>query len=318
MKVLVTGGNQGIGFALCRQLVLEHGCHVLLSARTAQKGIDAVAEIQKAIDDDAAAKGDCKGSVEFLQMDTSDDASVTAAAATYQNTHAEDAEDAKDAKSPKLDAIVNNAGIGIKTGKSESVMNTNLYGVKRVCDAFLPFLETNGGRVVNVGSGAGPIYVKSLTTDDDDTDDQRFLCEGGSGASSSSSSGDKAFTWEDIDNYAKTHADAACKNTNDFVGEYGLSKALLSVYTTLLARQNPTMLISCITPGFINTQLTAGYGSKKGPAEGTLAIKKCLLEDLPHGSGWYYGSDGVRSPYHFMRSPGEPEYDGINPFQSKE
>ena len=30
-------------------------------------------------------------------------------------------------------------------------------------------------------------------------------------------------------------------------------------------------------------------------------------------SGWYYGSDGVRSPLHFMRNPGEPAYDGVVP-----
>ena len=27
----------------------------------------------------------------------------------------------------------------------------------------------------------------------------------------------------------------------------------------------------------------------------------------------YYGSDGMRSPYHFMRNPGEPVYDGVPP-----
>ena len=30
-------------------------------------------------------------------------------------------------------------------------------------------------------------------------------------------------------------------------------------------------------------------------------------------SGWYYGSDGARSPLHFMRNPGEPAYDGVVP-----
>jgi len=291
MKVLVTGGNQGIGFALCQQLALEHGCHIVLSARTAQKGIDAVAELQKAID---SADDNCQGSVEFLQLDTGNDASVKAAAEAYQAKHGDS----------KLGAIVNNAGIGLKTGANESTLNTNLHGVKRVCDAFLPLLETNGGRIVNVGSGAGPTYVKSLT----DTDDLRFLCAGGTTSADN-------ITWENIDDYAKKHAED-CKSVN--VGQYGLSKALLSVYTTLLARQCPTLVVSCITPGFINTQLTAGYGSKKDPSEGTLAIKKCLLEDLPRGSGWYYGSDGVRSQYHFLRNPGEPEYDGINPFEAKQ
>ena len=46
---------------------------------------------------------------------------------------------------------------------------------------------------------------------------------------------------------------------------------------------------------------------------GTLAIKKCLFDMPKEESGWYYGSDGVRSPLHFMRNPGEPAYDGVVP-----
>ena len=46
---------------------------------------------------------------------------------------------------------------------------------------------------------------------------------------------------------------------------------------------------------------------------GTLAIKKCLFDMPQEESGWYYGSDGVRSPLHFMRNPGEPAYDGVVP-----
>ena len=58
--------------------------------------------------------------------------------------------------------------------------------------------------------------------------------------------------------------------------------------------------------------MTAGYGASKTPEEGTVAIKHLLLGSLK-GNGWYYGSDAVRSPYHFMRNPGEPEYDGVPP-----
>ena len=42
-------------------------------------------------------------------------------------------------------------------------------------------------------------------------------------------------------------------------------------------------------------------------------VTTSLFGDL-EGNGFYYGSDAVRSPYHFMRNPGEPEYDGVNPF----
>ena len=278
MKVLVTGGNQGIGYALCRQLAVDHNCHVLLSARSSQKGKDAVSKIETAI---AGAPG-CQGSVDFLQLDCTDDASVAAAAETYAGTLATDG---------PLGAIVNNAGIGLMT--TGDILDTNLYGTKRVCDKFLPFLDESKGRIVNVCSGSGPMYVGSVRSGAD----RAFLCGGPTGDA----------TWEQIDTYAKEHL-------NGSGDPYGLSKALLSVYTGVLARQYPKLMVSAITPGFIDTQLTAGWGASKSPDEGTLAIKKCLFEDLKYGSGWYYGSDGVRSPYHFMRNPGQPEYDGVNPF----
>ena len=37
-KIIVTGGNAGIGFALCKQLVIEHGCHVFMGSRNAERG----------------------------------------------------------------------------------------------------------------------------------------------------------------------------------------------------------------------------------------------------------------------------------------
>ena len=30
-SILVTGGNAGIGLALCRQLAVDHGCHVFMA-----------------------------------------------------------------------------------------------------------------------------------------------------------------------------------------------------------------------------------------------------------------------------------------------
>eukprot|EP00532_Pseudo-nitzschia_australis_P013573 CAMPEP_0168224994 /NCGR_PEP_ID=MMETSP0140_2-20121125/12421_1 /TAXON_ID=44445 /ORGANISM="Pseudo-nitzschia australis, Strain 10249 10 AB" /LENGTH=144 /DNA_ID=CAMNT_0008155541 /DNA_START=509 /DNA_END=943 /DNA_ORIENTATION=+ len=143
-----------------------------------------------------------------------------------------------------------------------------------------------------MGSGSGPMYVSSVRG----KEDRAMLCSGPEGQ----------VTWKDIEEHAKN-------NLSESVA-YGLSKGLLACYTCVLSRQYPNLAISCVTPGFIDTQMTAGWGASKKPEQGTLAIRKCLFEPLKHGSGWYYGSDGIRSPYHFMRSPGEPEYDGVNPF----
>ena len=61
-------------------------------------------------------------------------------------------------------------------------------------------------------------------------------------------------------------------------------------------------VIMCIQPlinaahrsaGFIDTKLTSGFGATKTPAEGTVAIKHCLFDELG-GNGWY--ADSYRDP----------------------
>lgn len=64
--------------------------------------------------------------------------------------------------------------------------------------------------------------------------------------------------------------------------------------------------------GWIKTKMTAGTAASKEPHEGTVSLKRCLFDDLPC-SGWFWGSDGKRSPLHYMRNPGEPEYNGVLP-----
>src|ERR1700677_5264181 len=62
--ILVTGANKGIGLEICRQLA-RLGHHVILSARSAERGEKAVKDI---------ARGGLKA--EFLLLDTADEASI--------------------------------------------------------------------------------------------------------------------------------------------------------------------------------------------------------------------------------------------------
>lgn len=273
--ILVTGGNDGIGLALCRQLATEHGCRVLMGSRNKERGETAVASI-------SLPEG-CGGSVEMVQVDVSEDGAVKSAAEAVAGLLGE----------AKLYAIVNNAGIGLSANLTpQQVVNTNLFGTKRVCDAFLPLLHPTEGRIVNVGSGGGPNYVSKCPPPA-----QAFLCN-------------PPRSWAEIE--AWVTGEYGLGSPMDMTAGYGVSKALVTCYTMLLAREHPEVLISCITPGYILTKLTAGRGAIKAPEDGTLSLKHALFGDLP-GSGYYYGSDGVRSPLHFMRNPGEPAYDGVPP-----
>jgi len=276
--ILVTGGNDGIGAALCRQLAVEHGCRVLMGARNAERGEVAAAAMAKALPEG------CGGSVELVLMDVADDVSVSKAAAEVAGRLGDD----------KLYAVVNNAGIGLSSAlTSEQVLNTNLVGTKRVCDAFTPMLSPTDGRIVNVGSGGGPNYVNKCPPEA-----QSFLCRAPE-------------SWEEIEAWA--HGEHGLGSAADINGGYGVSKALVACYTMLFAKQQPELLVSVVTPGYIATKLTAGRGATKAPEDGTVSLKHCLFAKL-EGSGYYYGSDAVRSPLHFMRNPGEPAYDGVPPF----
>ena len=48
-SVFVTGGNTGIGEALCRILVRDHGCYVYLGSRNVERGAKAVADIKEQV-----------------------------------------------------------------------------------------------------------------------------------------------------------------------------------------------------------------------------------------------------------------------------
>ena len=76
-----------------------------------------------------------KERVKLLVLDVTSDASVQAALAVVKKEHG------------KIHGLVNNAG-GMGGG-AKNTIDLNLYGVKRVCEAFAPIME-DGGRIVQV------------------------------------------------------------------------------------------------------------------------------------------------------------------------
>lgn len=132
---LITGANKGIGFETARQL-LALGHDVYLGARDAERG-------EKA----AAALG-----ARFVQLDVTDDASVTGALAAIG------------AAAGRLDVLVHNAGIlghGDVDGPTAlRVFDTNAVGIVRVTEAALPLLRKSANpTVVTVSSSAGSFWA---------------------------------------------------------------------------------------------------------------------------------------------------------------
>lgn len=160
----------------------------------------------------------------------------------------------------------------------------------------MPLLQAEGARIVNVGSGAGSGYVGSGAT----TRKHKKILTSLYPPPSA----------EEIDEVVRTGLDS---HPNKDRMAYGLSKAALASWTVAMAATHPNILWSCCTPGFINTKLVAGMGARLQPDD-VIVLKHLLLQPL-EGNGWYYGSDAKRSPYHVMRSPGQPVYDGKEVFR---
>eukprot|EP00931_Biecheleriopsis_adriatica_P107329 TRINITY_DN8167_c0_g2_i1.p1 TRINITY_DN8167_c0_g2~~TRINITY_DN8167_c0_g2_i1.p1 ORF type:complete len:269 (-),score=44.08 TRINITY_DN8167_c0_g2_i1:57-863(-) len=136
-SVFVTGGNSGIGLALCKQLATEDGYYVFMGSRSLERGQEAFDSIG------IAGKG------EVVQCDIANPESVAEAAKTVQ------------AKlSAPLYALINNAGTGGAHGATTDEMyDVNVYGTKCMTDAFLPLLQPEGGRIVCLASGIGGMWL---------------------------------------------------------------------------------------------------------------------------------------------------------------
>ena len=141
---VVTGGNRGIGFEICRQLA-GRGLRVVLTSRDAGLG------------NEAREKLTAEGlDVVFHPLDVDSDDSVAALAAYVEKEQG------------RVDVLINNAGIMIDPSghgvldTSQAIfrktLETNFFGALRMCQAIVPIMQHGHyGRIVNLSSGLGQL-----------------------------------------------------------------------------------------------------------------------------------------------------------------
>ena len=133
--VLITGASSGIGRA-CAEHLQAIGYRVYGTTRRDPAGLPATA-------------------FSLIRMNVDDDDSVAQGL------------DMILAREGRLDAVINNAGIGISgaiedtsLAEARAQFETNFFGTLRVCRRVLPLMRAQGGgRIVNIGSVAGLIGV---------------------------------------------------------------------------------------------------------------------------------------------------------------
>ncbi|KAL7158665.1 hypothetical protein ABFS83_02G159500 [Erythranthe nasuta] len=284
---LVTGGNKGIGFEICRQLASE-GITVLLTARSEKRGIEAQEKLIK--------EYGLSDKVFFHQLDVVGPTSIAAVVEFVRTNFG------------RLDILVNNAGVsGIELEGDVSILqeviegemtsifargtpdevelkasgtviqtfengevcvHTNYYGVKRITEALIPLLQlSDSPRIVNVSSMLGNLKLMSNEWAKRVLSDEENLTE------------DKVD--EVVQEYLKDFKEGTleCNRWPTQLSSYKVSKAALNAYTRCIAKKYPSFRINSVCPGFARTDITSNLGPLSAEEAAESAVELALVPD---------------------------------------
>ncbi|CAN1729016.1 (+)-neomenthol dehydrogenase, partial [Linum perenne] len=253
---VVTGGNKGIGYEICKQLA-SNGILVVLTARDRDRGLQAV---QQLIEHDSSLADN----IVFQQLDVTNTSSISSLASFIKTQFG------------KLDILVSTTKINWnevtinKYELAEECLKTNYYGPNQMVETFLPLLQlSDSPRIVNVSSMAGTLKVVKNEWAIGVLGDADNLAE------------------ETVEVVLKRFMEdfkeglLETKGWPSFSPTYCVSKACLNAYTRIIAKKYPNFCINCVCPGFVKTDINLQVGPKtteegaKGPV---------MLALLPDGS----------------------------------
>ncbi|MCL7049801.1 hypothetical protein MKW94_000645 [Papaver nudicaule] len=300
---VVTGGNKGIGFEICKQLA-SNGVLVVLTSRDIKKGLEAVENL-------ISSTGVSEKYVVFHQLDVLNPLTISSLA------------DFIKIRFRKLDILVNNAGVsgnfiddvdryvamqqGIIGEKSketadrlieeleqqemkelfkesyelaEQCLKTNYYGVKSVTEVLIPLLQlSDSPRIVNLSSMYGTIKNVSNEKSIEVLADVDQLTE------------------ERIDGVAnsflKDYKEDVLETNGwpDSSSAYKISKACVNAYTRILAKKFSTFCVNSVCPGWVATDFNYNIGIYTAEQGAKNAVTLALLPDNGRPSGQFFDRD---------------------------
>ena len=244
-RILVTGGNSGVGYESVKQLSLQQpDSTILLGTRSLVNGQTAIQRMRE-----QAGSAHRFDNVTPLVLDVADQSSIERAVAQVQAEHG------------RLNTLVHNAGtsnlalVQYANGRVPStreVMAVNVHGVRHTTDAFLPLMPPHDSHVIVVSSEVGswitarlpPPLQAALLSPSLDWPTLEALARDWEAALDGQPSG--AHEWPPA---------------VDSANAYGASKALVSAYTRVLAREQAGQrAVVAVTPGLCSTALSGFTG----------------------------------------------------------
>ncbi|GAV81752.1 adh_short domain-containing protein [Cephalotus follicularis] len=258
---VVTGANRGIGFEIARQLA-GHGLTVVLTARDATVGLEAVKVLQEG-----------GLNVEFHKLDVLDDASIKEFCEWIQNSYG------------GVHILVNNAGVNYNLGSDNSVeyakmvVATNYHGTKNMIEAMIPLMSpsSTGARIVNVSSRLGRLNGRRNRIGDETLRHQL----------------------SDLDTLSEELIDTMVANFLQQVEDgtwtsggwpqtftdYSVSKLAVNAYTRIMAKKlsdrpdGQKIYINCYCPGWVKTAMTGWSGNVSTEDAADTGVWLSLLPD---------------------------------------
>ena len=251
---LVTGANRGLGLETSRQL-LAQGFRVVLTSRREKEGTAAARQL------DPSGR-----EVPYHALDITSPASISTLGADLP------------ALAPRLDVLVNNAGVGSwgsNLEKSKETVAVNYFGSRDVTEALLPFLP-RGGRIVNVSSGLGELsYIRRDLR-------PRFT--------------DPSLSRPALDALVRSYLsdlDSGTAKKAGWPSAYSVSKVALNALTRILSRelQPRGISVNSVCPGWVRTDMGGRGAPRSIPVGGRSIVLGALL---PEGATGGFYRDGKK------------------------
>ncbi|XP_010474805.1 PREDICTED: (+)-neomenthol dehydrogenase isoform X2 [Camelina sativa] len=163
----------------------------------------------------------------------------------------------------------------------EECVTTNYYGVKRMCEAMIPLLQSSASpRIVTIASTMGKLenvsneWAKGVLSDAENLTEEKID--------------------EVMDEYLKDYRQGSleAKGWPKVMSAYILSKAAVMALTRVLAKRNKSMIINSVCPGFVKTDINFNTGILSVEQGAASPVKLALV---PNGdpSGLFYDRANV-------------------------